>query len=319
MIRLIAGRLLQMLAIMAAISFIVFALFDSDKFRKQIAVAELGALAVSTLSQSDYNQWLERKGLNTPLHNRYSNWLSGLIRGDFGYSIEKDTAVGPLVASHLARTGLLALCVFALMIPLSLMLGVMAGMRQASRSDRLISVASIVTTSIPEIAIAIFLTALLALGLGWLPAKSAMHGNFEFMKLILPVLTLVIFDFGYVTRITRASMIEVMQSDYIRTAILKGLPQSRIIMRHALRNALIAPFTVIVLQINWIISGVVVVETFFQYEGVGKLLVEAARFGDVQVIQAITLVAVGAAVASQLLSDISYAWLDPRTKDAGAR
>ena len=110
----------------------------------------------------------------------------------------------------------------------------------------------------------------------------------------------------------RASMAEVMRSDYIRTARLKGLTPGRIIVRHALRNAMITPLTVIVLQLNWIISGVVVVETFFQYDGIGKLLVEAARFGDVQVIQAITLIAVAVAVLSQLASDIGYTLLNPR-------
>ncbi len=314
MIRLILSRLGQMLLMMAAVSLILFAVFDTEKYRKRIAVAELGGLAVSALSQSDYDAWLDKKGLNAPLHTRYVNWIAGLTRGDFGYSIEKDTAVGPLVGAHLARTGLLALFTLALVIPLALLLGVLAGMREASRTDRTISTIAIVTTSIPEIAIAIFLTALFALGLGWLPAKSAMHGGFEMSKLVLPVLTLVIFDFGYITRITRASMAQVMGAEYIRTAVLKGLPQSRIIVRHALRNALIAPFTIIVLQINWLISGLIVIETFFQYGGIGKLLVEAARFGDVQVIQAITLLAVAAAVLSQLISDIGYAWLNPRMR-----
>lgn len=301
-----------MVLLMAVVTAILFAIFDTDRFKRQIAVAELGGLAVATLSEKDYQSWLDRKGLNASLPVRYANWLSGVMRGDFGYSIEKDGAVGPLVAGALKNTGILAALVFLLVIPLPLLLGIWSGVREGRTADRAISSVSIITTSIPEIATAIFLSALLALGLGWLPAKSAMYNGFDAAKLVLPVLTLVIFDFGYLARMTRASMADVMRSDYIRTARLKGLSPGRIIVRHALRNAMITPLTVIVLQLNWIISGVVVVETFFQYDGIGKLLVEAARFGDVQVIQAITLIAVAVAVLSQLASDIGYTLLNPR-------
>jgi peptide/nickel transport system permease protein len=155
-----------------------------------------------------------------------------------------------------------------------------------------------------------------ALGLGWLPAKSAMIQGFDWRQLVLPVLTLVIYDFGYVARMTRASMAEVMTSQYIRTAVLKGIPYQRVIMRHALRNALIAPFTVIVLQMNWLLSGVVVVEVFFEYDGFGKLLLEAALFGDVYVVQACTLAAVVVAVTSQIISDVGYTFLNPRIRFA---
>jgi peptide/nickel transport system permease protein len=175
---------------------------------------------------------------------------------------------------------------------------------------------SVFTTSIPEIATAIFLTVIFALGLQWLPGKSAMIGGFNFKELILPVMTLVLYDFGYVARMTRASMAEVMTSQYIRTAVLKGLPYRQVIMKHALRNALIAPFTVIVLQLNWLLSGVVVVEVFFQYKGFGKLLLEAALFGDIYVVQACTLIAVIVAVLSQIISDVGYTVLNPRIRFA---
>jgi peptide/nickel transport system permease protein len=124
----------------------------------------------------------------------------------------------------------------------------------------------------------------------------------------------VLYDFGYVARMTRASMAEVMTSQYIRTAILKGLPQRTVIMRHALRNALIAPFTVIVLQLNWLLSGVIVVEVFFAYRGFGKLLYDAATFGDIYLIEACTLVAVFVAVFSQFISDVGYTLLNPRIR-----
>ena len=316
MLKLIGSRLLQMILIMGIISFILFAIFDSDKFKKQIAVNELGGFAVSALSDQDYHAWLEKKGLNVPFYQRYLNWASGVLRGDFGKSFEKSEPVGSLLATRLVRTGILAFWVFALMIPLSLTFGIVAGMKEGSAQDRLTSFVSVVTTSLPEIATAIILTVIFALGLRWLPPNAAMVNGWDWAALVLPVLTLVLYDFGYVARMTRASMADVMGSQYIRTAILKGLPYRRVILRHALRNALIAPFTIIVLQLNWLLSGVVVVEVFFQYAGFGKLLLDAALYGDIYVIQAATLVAVFVAVLSQIISDVGYTFLNPRIRFA---
>ncbi len=316
MIKLIFRRLVSMFLIMAVVSLILFLVFDSDKFKKQIAVAELGGFAVSALSDEDYNNWLVSKGLDQPFYVRYFDWLGNIFTGDFGHSFEKNTEVGPLLLDKLANTGILAFWVFAFMIPISLTLGVIAGMKEGSVQDRVTSFISVFFTSIPEIATAIILTTILALGLGWLPPKSAMVQGFDPMQLVLPVLTLVLYGFGYIARMTRASMAEVMTSHYIRTAVLKGIPYNRVIMQHALRNALIAPFTVIVLQLNWLLSGVVVVEVFFQYDGFGKLLLDAALFGDVYVIQAATLVAVFVAVFSQIISDVGYTFLNPRIRFA---
>jgi peptide/nickel transport system permease protein len=316
MLPLILRRLVQMVLIMAVASLILFLIFDSDQFKKKIAVAELGGFAVSALSDESYHKWLAEKGLDQPFYARYATWVGSVLTGRFGKSFEKNTAVGPLLAGRLINTGILAFWVFALMIPISLVTGVLAGMKEGSAQDRGITVLSVVTTSIPEIATAIILTVVFALGLGWLPAKSAMINGFDWKQLVLPVLTLVLYDFGYVARMTRASMAEVMTSQYIRTAVLKGIPYQRVIMKHALRNALIAPFTVIVLQLNWLLSGVVVVEVFFEYDGFGKLLLQAALFGDVYVVQACTLVAVIVAVTSQIISDVGYTFLNPRIRFA---
>jgi peptide/nickel transport system permease protein len=314
MVKLIASRLLQMVLIMGVVSLMLFFIFDSDKFKKQIAVAELGGFAISALSDQDYNAWLEKKGLNVPFYERYIKWASGILLGDLGKSYQTNEPVVTLVANRLGKTGILAFWVFALMIPLSLTFGIIAGMKEGSAQDRLTSVISILTTSLPEIATAVILMSVFALELKWVPSNSAMVGGWDWHALILPVMTLVLYDFGYVARMTRASMAEVMTSQYIRTAILKGLPYKRVILRHALRNALIAPFTIIVLQLNWLLSGVVVVEYFFQYSGFGKLLLDAALFGDIYVIQAATLVAVFVAVLSQIISDVGYSFLNPRIR-----
>ncbi len=314
MLKLIGQRLLQMLLIMAVVSFILFLIFDSDKFKKQIAVAELGGFAVSALSDEDYQAWLAKKGLDVPFYERYMDWVVGVFQGDLGYSFEKDTEVSTLLGERLVNTGILAFWVFALMIPIALILGIISGMKEGSIQDRIVSFISVFTTSIPELATAIFLIVIFALNLKWFPANSSMSQGWDPIRLVLPVMTLVIYDFGYVARMTRASMAEVMTSQYIRTAVLKGIPYNRVIMRHALRNALIAPFTVIILQLNWLLSGVVVVEVVFQYNGFGRMLLEAALYGDIYVIQAGTLAAVFIAVLSQIISDVGYTFLNPRIR-----
>jgi peptide/nickel transport system permease protein len=314
--KLILQRLAQMVLIMAVVSLVLFIIFDSPQFKKQIAVNELGGFGVAQLSDDAYQAWLEEKGLNKPFYQRYVQWVENVLQGDFGQSYQKNADVASLLGSRLLNTGILAFWVFVLMVPLALVCGVLAGMKEGSAQDRTITFVSVLFTSMPEIATAIILTVIFALGLGWFPAKSAMTQGFDWRALVLPVMTLVLYDFGYVARMTRASMAEVMTSQYIRTAVLKGLPYGRVIMRHALRNALIAPFTVIVLQLNWLLSGVVVVEVFFQYDGFGKMLLDAALFGDIYVIQAATFAAVFVAVLSQIISDVGYTYLNPRIRFA---
>jgi peptide/nickel transport system permease protein len=177
-------------------------------------------------------------------------------------------------------------------------------------------VTSIVTTSVPEFASAVVLSAFFVYYLDLLPGTSSMSDGFSLVQLILPALVLVIYDFGYVTRMTRASMAEVMTSHYIRTAVLKGLPYRTVIMRHALRNALIAPFTVIMLQINWLLSGVIVVEFYFAYKGFGALLLEASLNQDLYMIEACAMVAVFVAVVTQTIADVGYTYLNPRIRFA---
>lgn len=305
-----------MLLIMATVSLILFAVFDSDQFRRRVAVSELGGFGVATLSEQDYQAWLEKKGLNEPFLQRYVEWLGNVAQGDLGRSMEKSIDVSTLLSERLQNTAVLAFAVFLFMIPISLTLGVLAGMDEGSRLDRVISFGAVLTTSIPQIATAVLLTVVLALGLGWVPTKSAMVGGFSWKEMVLPILTLLIYDVGYVVRMTRASMAEVMTSHYIRTAVLKGLPRRRVILKHALRNALIVPFTLIFLQLNWLLSQVVVVEVFFQYAGFGSMLYDAAVFGDIAVVQAATMVAVAVAVMSQLLSDLGYMVLNPRVRFA---
>jgi peptide/nickel transport system permease protein len=208
--------------------------------------------------------------------------------------------------------------VMLVMVPGALILGVLAGMREGSRTDRVLSTASIAITATPEyvsgvVFIAVFTSS--AVGLKWFngSATSAMD-DATFVNFTLPVLTVALYAMGYVARMTRASMTEVMTAQYIRTARLKGVSFSQVVLRHALRNALIAPFTVIMLQIPWLLTGVVIVESLFNYKGFGWTLVEAAGNNDVDLLLGISVVSVLVVLVTQLISDLGYVYLNPRIR-----
>jgi peptide/nickel transport system permease protein len=312
MISFAARRLGAMALTMLVVSVAVFALLEW--IPGNVATMVLGPYA----SEEQKQFWLGAHGYLDPAWRRYLDWLARFLQGDFGDSIRFKVPVEEILWPRLGRTALLGAAALAIIAPLSLTLGVLAGMREGSILDRMISLVSVITTSIPEFASAVFLAGVFVFWLEWLPGASTMSGGFDPIQLILPVLVLVIYDFGYVARMTRASMIDVMAAPYIRTAILKGLTRRRVVLRHGLRNALIAPFTVIMLQVNWLLSGVIVVEFFFAYKGFGALLLEAALNRDIFVIEACAMVAVFVAVATQALADIGYAVLNPRIRLGGA-
>jgi len=310
MVIFVLRRLGTMALTMLVVSLLLFLLLELTP--GNVATKVLGPYS----SEEQRNLWLEAHGYFEPLWVRYGTWLGRFVTGDFGESIRFKVPVAEVLWPRLWNTAILGFWTFAVMIPLSLTLGVLAGMREGSMLDRTISVTSIVTTSIPEFASAVFLAAIFVFWLGILPGTSAMSGGFNWIELVLPVMVLVIYDFGYVARMTRASMAEVMTTHYIRSAVLKGLPYRRVILRHALRNALIAPFTVITLQINWLLSGVIVVEFFFAYKGFGALLLEASLNQDIFLIEACAMVAVFVAASTQTIADVGYTVLNPRIRFA---
>ena len=308
MLIMISKRIGFMVLTMLVVSILLFLLLEISP--GSVATKVLGPYS----SEESRQLWLERHGYFEPLWWRYGAWLGNFMSGEFGDSVRFKVPVSEILWPRLWNTAILGFWTFAIMIPLSLTLGVLAGMREGSKLDRVISVGSIITTSVPEFASTVLLSAIFVFGLKWLPGTSSMSGGFEIKQMILPVMVLIIYDFGYVARMTRASMAEVMTTHYIRTAVLKGLPYKQVIMKHALRNALIAPFTVIMLQINWLLSGVIVVEFFFAYKGFGALLLEASLNQDLYVIEACAMVAVFVAVASQTIADIGYTYLNPRIR-----
>ncbi|MCY4291450.1 MAG: ABC transporter permease [Roseovarius sp.] len=240
----------------------------------------------------------------------------GILQGNWGYSTVIKQPVAGIIVDKLALTGILMFWVMVLMVPAALVLGVMAGMREGSRLDRTLSTFSISTTATPEYVSGVLFIAVFAstaVGLKWFKgtATSAMD-NVTFENFFLPVLTIAAYGMGYIARMTRASMAEVMTSQYIRTARLKGVSFYNIVVKHALRNALIAPFTVIMLQFPWLLNGVVIVETLFNYKGFGWALVLAAGNNDIELLLAISVISVLVVLITQLISDIGYVYLNPR-------
>ena len=310
MLVLAARRLASMILIMFVISVLLFVFFEGDKLN--LAMRVLGQYS----TMEGRLAWLEDNGYNRSLLTRYFSWLYGFLTGDWKQSAQFSAPVFDFLLPRLANTAILGACVFVITVTISLILGVLSGIAEASLRDRTITVISVLTTSIPEFASATFLVAIFVYWLKWLPGSSSFSNGFAWIELILPVAALVIYNFGYYTRMTRASMAEVMSSQYVRTAVLKGLPYRRVVMRHALRNALIAPFTVMILQLNYLLSGVVVTEVFFAYDGYGKALYDAAMYGDVYLILAGAMIAVVMAVLSQFISDIGYTYLNPRIRFA---
>jgi peptide/nickel transport system permease protein len=296
---------------MFVVSALVFAAFEATP--GQVATKVLGPF--STQGQRD--KLTEELGLNRPIYVRYFEWLGDVVSGDLGYSTLYKAPVNDFIWSRLGNTLILAAIAFATMVPLSILLGITAGMREGSKLDRAISIASTVSTSVPEFASGVFLTSIFVVALGWLPGTAPLDAGAGWpiaAQLILPVTVIVLYDLGYVVRMVRASMVEVMTRPYIRTAILKGLSFQDVIMKHALRNAMIAPFTVILLQINYMITGVVVVEAVFAYPGFGRMLLESALAQDVATVQAASLFAVLIAVCTQILGDLGYMLLNPRIR-----
>ena len=306
--QLIMRRIGMMILIMLVVALLLFVMNEGNP--RLIARSVLGPYA----QNQQLDAWITQNGYDRPMMVRYFEWIGRVLSGDLGDSIIYKRPVNEIFWDRLGNTGILAGVTFVVMVVIALTLGVLAGMKEGSTQDRVISVFSITTTSIPEYASAVLLSWIFVFQLGWLPGTSSMTSGFNVVELILPVTVLTLYGFGYVARMTRASMAEVMTNQYIRTAMLKGLPYRHIIMRHALRNALIAPFTVIMLQINWLLSGVVVTEFAFGYKGFGALLLEAALRRDIFVIEACGAAAVFVAVFTQTIGDLGYTYLNPRIR-----
>lgn len=342
----ILRRLGVMFLTALCLTFIVFWLTNLAPNLEKLAKTQGNA----RMSDDAVVSWLASRGYAQPLAVKYGQWLGvmpgyviegsdgqvrgrcvapgqpvaeaprfcGILQGDWGFSTVAKEDVSEVLPQRLANTGKLMFWVMMVMVPGALIIGVLAGMREGSRTDRTLSTVSIVSTATPEyvsgvVFIALFATS--AFGMQWFKgsASSAVQ-DATFENFFLPVMTIALYGMGYIARMTRASMAEVMTAQYIRTARLKGVSFPKIVLKHALRNALIAPFTVIMLQIPWLLNGVVIVETLFTYQGFGWELVRAASNNDIEMLLGVSVISVFVVLLTQLISDIGYVFLNPRIR-----
>lgn len=260
----------------------------------------------------------EKLGLNKPVVERYARWIGGVATGDFGFSTSQQQPVTGLILRRALNSAVLAVAALALIVPIAFLLGLIAGLYPASRADRIISSLSLAATSTPEFVVGVLVLLVFAVHFHLLPGSSALTGGMmpwsDPAKLVLPMLTLAIVDIGYLARMMRVSMIEVMQSSYVRAAMLRGLPFRRVVVRHALRNAIITPITVVMLHINWLIGGIVVTEAIFSYPGLGLLMLTAANQKDIPLLEGGAMLFAVVAVCSQFGADLLGSWLNPRDR-----
>ena len=251
---------------------------------------------------------------------RYIPIQKGLVRGDPGVSFRTGRPVADTLFLRLRNSLLLAGIAFIVVMPLAVVLGLVAGLNEGKGIDRVLTVGGLLTTASPNFATGILLILVFAAWLEVLPGSVVVLDDRAILDnpsmLVLPVVTLTLIELGYVLRITRASVVEVANSPYVRTAHLKGLPQGQIVRKHILRNSLMAPITVIMLHVNWLIGGIVVVEVLFSYPGLGQYLLNSAMFNDVYAVETAAMVLVVVAVGSQLIADIIYTFLNPRIRYA---
>jgi peptide/nickel transport system permease protein len=359
MLKFLLRRAAMMVLTAICLTFIVFFLTNLTPNLEKLARSE-GSVR---MSEEEVANWLDSNGYAQPLVVRYGQWLGvvpgwtlttaegivtgrclhlaedgeaaphfcGVVQGNWGDSSVFKRPVSEILGRALGATGWLMLWVMIVMIPSALLLGVLAGMREGTRTDRVLSTIAIASTATPEYVSGVILIVLLAsatsgisptlVDWGLIEGRTLFQGtatsameNITFWNFALPVVTIALYGMGYIARMTRASMTEVMTAQYIRTARLKGVGFREVVIRHALRNALIAPFTVIMLQFPWLLNGVVIVETLFNYKGFGWTLVQGAGNNDIELLLSCSVVAVVVVLVTQLVSDIGYALLNPRIR-----
>jgi peptide/nickel transport system permease protein len=260
----------------------------------------------------------EELGTDRSLIAQYWDWISSFVTGDLGESVVTNRPVSDVLLDPLVASGKLALLAFVIVVPLAIAGGVVAALFEGTFRDRLISVGGLSATAIPEFVWAVIFILIFALWLGLFPttAQAPEGAGFftEVKYLLLPSLCLVCVLFGYIARMARAGTIEALEADYTRTAILKGLPRRTVIRRHVLRNSLLPTIAVIATQAGYLIGGLVIIETIFNYQGIGLTLARAATQKDIPVLQSGVLIIGIVYLVATLIADILYSVLNPRVR-----
>lgn len=262
----------------------------------------------------------EELGLNRPMIVQYFAWLADFIQGDWGRSYSTRLPIRELVLERLSNSLMLAGLTLAIAVPLGVALGVLAGLFEDRPIDQVISISTLAVVGLPEFVTGLALIDLFAFRLRWLPANSSIAPDaglgVVLPQLILPACTATLALLAYIVRLTRAGVIEELRQDYVRTAMLKGLSPSAVIVRHVLRNALMPTITVSAISLGWLISGLIVVENVFNYPGLGRLLTFAIDRRDLPLLQAVSMITVLVFALANLLADLLSMLLNPRIRSA---
>lgn len=312
MLKLVAQRLLYGMLTILVVSVLVFA--GTEILPGDVATAILGQNALPETLQAIRDSL----GLDRPAYIRYFEWIHDLITGDLGNSLANGRKITELIMARLGNTIMLAVLTAGISVPLAAILGILAAMFSGTFFDRVITVGTLCVVSVPEFFIASLLVLLFAVTLNWLPAVSFVAGHQTFFQILrtltLPILTLMFGTTAYMTRMIRTAVLNVITSLYIEQALLKGASRMRIILRHALPNALSPIFNVIALNLAWLVSGVVIVETVFAYPGLGKLMVDAVSTRDLPLVQALGMIICGTYVVLNILADVLSIIANPRLR-----
>ena len=305
-------RLGYVAVIMAVMSVLIF-------WATQVMPGDVAQMIVGQFATEEQIRAVRAKmGLDDPIHVQYLRWAGGLLRGDFGLSLMMDRPIRPLIAEALQRSAVLAAISIVLVAALGIWLGVYSAVRKGSAADHAISLGSYFFISVPEFFWAIVVILLFTGYLGWLPATGyapLSEGFWQWLQhILLPVATLVSGLVAHVSRLTRSSMIETMQSQYVTAARAKGLPESVVIRRHALRNALVPTITVLAIDVGLLMGGIVVVETVFSSPGLGRMLIFAIEQKDIPMVQAGILAVTAVYALANLAADLLYAFFNPRIR-----
>lgn len=305
-------RLFFLILTLFAISIVIFAV--TEILPGDVASVILGQQA----TEENLAVLREKLGLNRPATVRYVEWMVNILQGDWGESLRLNLPVWPILVERLRNSVALAALTFFVGVPTGILLGIIAGLARDRLPDQLIALGTLLAVSLPEFVTGVILIIVFASWLRWLPPSSLIEPDANLLEslqyLILPATTMLLIMLAHIARMTRSSMIEVMESDYVRTAILKGLPRKSVIFGHALRNALLPTISIIALNVGWLIGGLIVVESVFAYPGIGQLLLLAIRNQDVPLLQAVTLLIAAIYTISNLIADLLYRYLNPRIR-----
>lgn len=306
----LAKRLALIVYTLFVVSLVVFAI-------TQVLPADAAVMLLGENATPDALAAIRDKlGLDQPVWQQYARWLGGVVQGDFGVSLRTGQPVAPVLLEALSRSLLLALLSIGLMLMLAVPLGILAAIRRGRLADLVVSIISYVGVSLPEFVTATMIVLLLADWLKLLPATGYVPLTENFWDglahLVLPMLTVSVILIAHVSRMVRSELVDVLHTDYVRAARLKGLSRRTVLFRHALPNALLPTITIVALDVGYLLGGIIVVEEIFALPGIGRHLIVAIQARDLPSIQAGALIMAATYSVVNFLADIAYAWIDKR-------